>query len=142
MVKENNNKEKIKNKEESYIDKEKNYKFKEKSYDDYENKVNTLRLNNITTKNIYLISKEENLSKSDTIRMLLEKSIKDYKLNKALEFYKKGEVDFSVASEIAGLSVREFLEALKSSGTGLNIPLEMTEYGFNSMIKMFGKKRK
>ena len=117
-------------------------KKKEVKYDlNEKNKVNTLRLNENITKTISLISKEEKLSKSDTIRMLLEKSIKDYKLNKALDLYKKEEVSFSEAAKIADLSVREFLEVLKNSNVKLNISLEMSEYGYNSMVDLFGGKK-
>ncbi len=98
------------------------------------NNVNTLRLSDNVSKSIYLISKEENLTKSDAIRMLLEKSIKDYYLNKALSLYEKEEVDFSTAAEISKFSVRDFLEELKKSGIGLNVPLEMSELGFKNLI--------
>jgi len=103
-----------------------------------ENKVSTLRLSDNVSKSMHLISKEENLTKSDAIRMLLEKSIKEYYLKKALSLYEKEEIDFSTAAEVAKISVRDFLEELKRSGVGLNIPLEMSEIGFKNL----GNKKK
>jgi len=102
------------------------------------NKVNTLRLNDSATESIYLIAKEENKTRSDVIRMLLDKSIKEYKLKKALDLYQRGEIDFSTGAQIADISVHDFMEELRISGVGLQIPLEMTEYGFNNMVKLFG----
>ena len=104
------------------------------------NKVNTLRLNDSATESIYLIAKEENKTRSDVIRMLLDKSIKEYKLKKALDLYQRGEIDFSTGAQIADISVHDFMEELRISGVGLQIPLEMTEYGFNNMVKLFGGK--
>ena len=110
-------------------------------YESKSNNVNTLRLSDNVSKSIYLISKEENLTKSDAIRMLLEKSIKDYYLNKALSLYEKEEVDFSTATEISKLSVRDFLEELKKAGICLNVPLEMSDLGFKNLIDSFPLKK-
>ena len=114
--------------------KEINYDYKDK------NKVNTLRLSDSATETIYLIAKEENKTRSEVIRMLLDKSIKEYKLKKALDLYESGEIDFSTGAQIADISVHDFMEELRISGVGLQIPDKMIEYGFNSMVKMFGGK--
>jgi len=114
-----------------------NYNIKEKTNKE---KINTLRLSDSATETIYLIAKEENKTRSDVIRMLLDKSIREYKLKKALDLYEKGEIDFSTGAKVADISVHDFMEELRISGVGLQIPLEMTEYGFNSMVKLFGGK--
>ncbi len=64
----------------------------------------------------------------------MSKNINKYYLNKALSLYEKEEVDFSTATEISKLSVREFLEELKKAGIGLNVPLEMSDLGFKNLI--------
>lgn len=64
----------------------------------------------------------------------MSKNINKYYLNKALSLFEKEEVDFSTAAEISKLSVREFLEELKKADMGLNIPLEMSDLGFKSLI--------
>lgn len=73
----------------------------------------TTRIPDELEKDVEDISKEESLDKSATARKLLKKSVKNYKLEKALERYKKGEISLGKAAELAEVSIRKLLFEMK-----------------------------
>jgi len=62
------------------------------------------------------------------------------KVKKAIEAYKNNLVNISAASEIAGLSYREFLEVLEINRVPLNLDTMPLEYGIKSIKKSLKKK--
>ncbi len=102
--------------------------------------VKTLRLKDSYVNLIYSIAKEKNLTESEYIRSLIEKDISEYRALKAIEAYKSNLVNISAASEIAGLSYREFLDVLEERNIPLNLDTVPLEYGVSSIKKSLKKK--
>ncbi len=59
------------------------------------------------------IMREEGLDKSSTVRKLLKKGIAQWKIEKALEKLRNGEVTLWKAAELAGVSLYEMIEIVK-----------------------------
>jgi predicted HTH domain antitoxin len=102
--------------------------------------VKTLRLKDSLSSIVYTIAKEKNLTESEYIRSLIEKDISEYRVSKGIEAYKNNLVNISAASEIAGLSYREFLEVLEINRVPLNLDTMPLEYGVKSIKKSLKKK--
>jgi predicted HTH domain antitoxin len=66
------------------------------------------------------LSKIENIDTSTTVRKLLVRAIKDWKIEYALEKYKNGTFSLGKAAEFADISVLEFIESLKAKRVLLN----------------------
>jgi len=62
------------------------------------------------------------------------------RVSKAIESYKSNLVNISAASEIAGLSYREFLDVLETRKVPLNLDTVPLEYGVSSIKKSLKKK--
>jgi predicted HTH domain antitoxin len=97
--------------------------------------VKTLRLKDSLSSIIYAIAKEKNLTESEYIRSIIEKEVLEYRFNKAVELYKNTEINISEASEIAGLSYRDFLDKLELKSIPLNMNTVPLKYGINSIKK-------
>lgn len=67
------------------------------------------------------------LDKSSAIRRLLEKGIKDWKLERAVEDYRSGRASLMKASEIAELSVWEFVDELNRRNVPVNVSFKAFE---------------
>ena len=59
------------------------------------------------------IAREEQTDKSSVVRKLLNRAIKDWKLEKAVKMYLKKKVTLEKSAEIAEISVRELITYLK-----------------------------
>lgn len=79
----------------------------------------TARLPSDLSEELERIGEEEKLDKSAVARRLLSKPVKDHKIEKAVEKYESGEVSMRKASEISGLSLREFMNVMKDKGVEL-----------------------
>jgi TDG/mug DNA glycosylase family protein len=62
------------------------------------------------------VSREEALDRATTIRRLLESSIKDWELERALLRYRRGEVSLGRAAEESGLTQWELIDAVRAAG--------------------------
>jgi predicted HTH domain antitoxin len=67
------------------------------------------------------------LDRSAAIRRLLERGIKDWKLELALNEYREGKISLMKASEKAEITVWEFLDELDKRKIPLNISMEAVE---------------
>jgi len=106
-------------------------------------KVKTLRLTDSMATMAYNIAKEENLTESDFLRKLIEKGLKEYRLGVALRAYENKEVNIAGGAKIAGITYREFLDALEENGIStMEISPETIKYGFESMERSLGLKPK
>jgi len=70
-----------------------------------------------------------NMDKSTTIRYLLDKSIKDVKIDFAVDAYKQGKISFGKAAEIAGVSLWEFIDICHARKINLNMTPEDADLG-------------
>lgn len=66
------------------------------------------------------ISKEEKRKNSEILREALELGIRQKKLSMALEKYRKREVSIGKASEIAGIPISRFMDALREHNIAFN----------------------
>jgi len=67
------------------------------------------------------------LDRSSAIRRLLERGIRDWKLELAVDEYRDGKVSLMKASEKAGITVWEFLDELDRRRIPLNVSMEALE---------------
>jgi len=68
-------------------------------------------------KEILEIADQEGLDKASVVRTLLKKGIEEWRKETALELLREGKVTFTKAAEIAKLSLWEFADLVKQSGT-------------------------
>lgn len=74
----------------------------------------TARLKTELLKEIQEMAREESIDRSSAIQRLLKIGLKKYKMEKALNLYREGKVTLWKAAEIAGVSLREMMEAIKA----------------------------
>ncbi len=67
------------------------------------------------------------LDKSSAIRRLLEKGIKNWKLERAVEEYRNSKISLMKASEIADISVWEFIDELNKKNVPINVSFKAFE---------------
>lgn len=67
------------------------------------------------------------LDKISAIEHLLKIGLKNSKIEIAIDKYKRGEISITRASEIAGVSLWEFMDELKKRNIPVNISLETVE---------------
>lgn len=94
----------------------------------------TTRISDKLEEEVEEISKEESLDKSTTARKLLKKSVEEYKLDKALEKYKKGEISLGKAAELAGVSIRKILFEIKKRDIHFHYSKESLNEDFGALI--------
>lgn len=107
-----------------------------------EYKLKSYRLSDSSLKLIYNVSKEKEISESETLRMFLDKGIYEYNLEKAIEKYYSENLDLSAGAKLAGISKRDFQEELIRKGKGINLSKEDYDYSKKSFEKLFGKNEK
>lgn len=67
------------------------------------------------------------VDRSTAIRKLLEKGLDEWKIERAISGYRNGKISLMRASEIAGVSVWEFLDELEEKGISINISWDTIE---------------
>ena len=73
------------------------------------------------------VAREEALDRATTIRRLLESSIKEWELERALLGYRRGEVSIGRAAEEAGMTQWELIDAVRAAG--MAYPLDAKDVG-------------
>jgi len=73
------------------------------------------------------IAREEKVDKSTILDRALEHYTKEWKLQKALESYREGQVTLSRAAEIAGISVWEMIDVIREKKISLQYDIEDLE---------------
>lgn len=73
-------------------------------------------------KDIEQLLAEKHVDQSTLIRELLFRSVKEAKLQHALDEYRKGKLSFGKAAEYAGITLWEFIEETNHA----NIPLKLS----------------
>ncbi|KXB02108.1 hypothetical protein AKJ43_02465 [candidate division MSBL1 archaeon SCGC-AAA261D19] len=82
----------------------------------------TTRVPDDIEREIRRISKFERLEKSAVVRRLLSKAIEDWRIDHALEEYKRGKVTLWMAAKSAGVSLRQMMALAAQK----EIPLQYT----------------
>lgn len=70
----------------------------------------SVRLDEKLVKEVKRIEQELKSDRSEVIRRLLGQAVQEWKLQKALEFLRKGEISLGKAAEVAGLTIYEVLK--------------------------------
>ncbi len=87
----------------------------------------SVRLPKEMVEEIEKLSREEGIDKGTLIRKLIAESLREYKIKKALELYREGEVSLWKAAEISGITYREALEELRKRNIPFRYDLEDLE---------------
>jgi|Deesub1362B_J571_1020462.scaffolds.fasta_scaffold00505_15 predicted HTH domain antitoxin len=90
-------------------------------------KVKTVRLREDRIKEIDKIAKEEGKQSAEVLREIIEKGLREYKIERAIEEYQRGLHSQGAAAEKAGLSVQEFHQELKRRGFTLRMDAKLIE---------------
>lgn len=85
------------------------------------------------------IAKEEHTDKSSVVRRLLDRAIKNWKLEKASDMYINKKITLERAAEIAAVSVREMINCLAEKELEIgNLSVEDLEDDIADMYKRLG----
>lgn len=76
------------------------------------------------------------LDKSSVVRQLLTKSIKEFKIEKALGEYQKGKVSFGKAVDIAGINYWEFIDVCRKNNIQLKFSEEDARFGISKVKEL------
>jgi len=87
----------------------------------------TARLKTGLLREIQEIAEEESIDRSSAIQRLLQIGLKEYRMEKALNLYRNGKVTLWKAAELAGVSLREMMEAIKARDIPYQYDLEALE---------------
>ncbi len=87
----------------------------------------TARLGMELLREIEEIAREESLDRSSAIQKLLKMGLGEYKMERALNLYRDGKVTLWKAAELAGVSLREMMEAIKARDIPYQYDVEALE---------------
>ena len=73
----------------------------------------SVRLPREMVREIDRLSREEGIDRDELVRSLLADALREYRIRRALEMYRRGEISLWKAAELAGITYREALEELK-----------------------------
>ncbi|AEA46506.1 UPF0175 family protein [Archaeoglobus veneficus] len=90
-------------------------------------KVKTIRLREDRIIEIDRIAKEEGKQPSEVLREIIEKGLREYKIEKAIEKYQRGLISQGAAAEEAGLTLQEFHQELRRRGYTLRLDVGLIE---------------
>ncbi|MEE8359271.1 MAG: UPF0175 family protein [Candidatus Hydrothermarchaeales archaeon] len=90
-------------------------------------KVKTVRIRENRAREIEKIAEGENKATSEVIRDILERGLKDYKIEKAIQGYQMGTLSQGAAAEAAGLTIQELHHEIKRRGFVLRMDEEKIE---------------
>ena len=80
-------------------------------------------------------AKRENVGKTVAVRRILDRGLKEVRLEHALDLYGKGKVTLWKAAEIAGISLWEILDIVRERRIPMNYTLEDVEEDLKSALK-------
>jgi len=90
-------------------------------------KIVTAQLQDEMIRELEKFMKVHGIDRSTAIRKLLEKSLDQWKIERAISEYMNGSVSLMKASEVAGLSIWEFIDELQKRDVTINISLDAVE---------------
>ena len=96
-------------------------------------KVKTIRLREDKIQEIEKIAKEEGKQVSEVLREIIDRGLREYKIERAIERYQRGLLSQGAAAEEAGLTIQEFHQELKRRGYTLRTDLELVKEELNDL---------
>ena len=84
-----------------------------------------IRLREDKIKEIERIAEEEGKLVSEVLREIVEKGLREYKIERVIEKYQRGLLSQGAAAEEAGLTVQEFHQELKKRGYTFRMDVEL-----------------
>jgi len=90
-------------------------------------KVKTIRLREDRITEINKIAEEENKQPSEVLREIIEKGLREYKIERAIELYLRNSLSQGAAAEEAGLTLQEFHQELRRRGFTLRMDAKLIE---------------
>lgn len=103
--------------------------------------ITTVRLPEKTIKALDEKAEEEGLDRTAVLKKALEKSVKEWRIEKAAENYKEGKISLSKAAETAGLPVDKTMEELSKRGIKSDLAAEEFKKSLNTAFKLFKVKK-
>ena len=94
----------------------------------------SVRIDKSELKEINDISKLEKKTKSSVLREVLEKGIKEKKLELALEKFRKNEASIGKAARIAEMPLSQFMDVLVEKGIDFHYGIKELEEDFEGLI--------
>jgi len=88
-------------------------------------KVKTIRLREDKIEEIEKIAEEDGKQVSEVLREIVDRGLKEYKIERVIERYRRGLLSQGAAAEAAGLTIQEFHQELKKRGFTLRMDLEL-----------------
>lgn len=76
----------------------------------------SVRLDQKLIKEVKSIEEETKSDRSEVIRRLLDQAVKEWKLKRALEMLRKGEISIGKAAEISGVTLYEMIKFADDAG--------------------------
>jgi predicted HTH domain antitoxin len=77
-----------------------------------------------------------NMDKNTVIRHLLSKSIREFKIETAVNEYKKGKLSLGKAAELADINLWEFIEICRKNQIQLDLTEEEAEMGIEKIKEL------
>lgn len=90
-------------------------------------KVVTAQLKDEIVRELDEFMRVNGIDRSTAIRTLLERGLNQWKIERAVSEYTKGTISLMKASELAGLSLWEFLDELQERDVTLHISIDTAE---------------
>lgn len=81
------------------------------------------------------VAKEENIDKTQAIKILVLVGWKELKLEKALEKYRKGIISMDKAAELAGLTVNEMMQEVAARGIRSDQTIDEFRKGLKDLLQ-------
>lgn len=94
----------------------------------------SVRIDKSELKEINEISKLEKKTKSSVLREVLEKGIKEKKLEMALEKFRKNEISIGKAARIAEMPLTQFMDVLVEKKIDFHYGIKELEEDFEGLI--------
>jgi predicted HTH domain antitoxin len=90
-------------------------------------RVKTIRLRDDKIQELEKLAREEGKNVSEILREIVEKGLREYKIERAIEKYWRGSLSQGAAAEEAGMTLQEFHRELKKRGFTLRVDADLIE---------------
>ena len=84
----------------------------------------TIRFREGCVEELKKIAHEEGKTEAETLREIVDRGLREYKIEMAIYRYQKGVFSQGAAAEFAGLTIQEFHQELRKHGSVLRIDKE------------------
>lgn len=84
----------------------------------------SVRIDDDTLRDLELLRKDAKADRSEVVRRLLDRAIRDAKLERAMQLLREGKVSIGKAAELAGTTLYEIVEAMPKHGVHLGYTME------------------